>query len=467
MSDNKLALYEEDAMKTESVMILGKDRVYSMDCHKTGRNNNVLVVGASGAGKTRGIVCPNIMEARGSYIVSDPKGNLYSKYKGYLKKRGYIVKKLDFTDPLNSIHYNFLDYIREPKDIIKASHMLASEEACTKDPFWDQSADMLLSSLIAYCIEALPKEQRNFKTIEELLQKARRGDCGCSSSSSLDELMKFNLRKYPNSWACRQFANVNVAPDRTFDSILISLTAKLRNYNSEEIAQMMSCDEVDIASIGRKKTALFVVVSDTDRSMDNLANLFFTQAMNELCRFADKECKDNRLPVPVRFILDDFATNCRIDEFPRMISSIRSRNISAMLMIQAEAQLQDSYGADGRTIISNCDTYIYMGGGDIETARAVAERCDKPLRRILNMEVGKIIVLRRGEEPVFGENLNLSEYEKEKGFKIIPLEEARIKDSRSLRERLTGTSDCQDDVILRQACRMTEEMEETGVFRFL
>lgn len=425
-------------MKKNSRMILGKDEVYSMDCYTTKRNNNVMVVGASGAGKTRGIVCPNIMEAVGSYIVSDPKGTLYSKYKGYLEKKGYKVKKLDFTDPLNSVHYNFLSYIREPIDIVKAAHMLVSEEKCNQDPFWDQSSDMLLSSVIAYCIETLRPDEMNFNTIQKLLQSARRNEYSSDSRTDLDKLMEYNHRSYPDCWSYKQFANVNCAPDRTFNSILISLTAKLRNYNTEEIAEMMRYDEVEIAKIGQEKTALFVVVSDTDRSMDNLANLFFTQAMNELCRFADKEREDYRLPIPVRFILDDFATNCRIDEFPRMISSIRSRNISTMLMIQAESQLLDSYGPDGRTILGNCDTYIYLGGSDIETARAVAERCDVPLKKILNMQVGKNIILRRGDAPVYGEVIDLDAYERDEGFKYIPTVDTKAVDTRPLKERLTG-----------------------------
>ena len=424
-------------MQNQSNMILGKDRVYSLDTFSTKRNNNVLVVGTSGAGKTRGIVSPNLMEATGSYIVSDPKGSLYGKYKRYLEERGYEVKKLDFTDPLNSVHYNFLSYIKEPKDIIKAAHMLAYEENTTQDPFWDHSAAMLLSSLIAYCIENLEVEEQNFRSIEKLLQTARRG--GYSDDDGiLDRMMAAHEKNYPDSWATRQYKNVAVAPERTFNSILITLTSKIRNFNSQELTEMMSCDDVDIASIGQKKTALFVVVSDNDRSMDNLANLFFTQAMNELCRYADKECKDFKLPVPVRFILDDFATNCRIDEFPRMIASIRSRGISTMLMIQAESQLLDSYGADGRTIIGNCDTYVYMGGTDVETAKAVAERCDVPFKKILNMPVGTNIIFRRGEEPIWGKILDLKDYEEATSFESRTFKEVRRRNDKPLRTMLLG-----------------------------
>ena len=165
-----------------------------------------------------------------------------------------------------------------------------------------------------------------------------------------------------------------------------------------------------------KPTAVFVVVSDTDRSLDGLANLFFTQAMNELCWQADKRCKGNTLPVPVRFILDDFATNCKIAEFPRMIASIRSRGISTMLMIQSEAQLEEGYNKDARTIIGNCDTYVYLGGNDVDTAEAVARRCDVPLKKILNMPVETNWIFRRGQEPVNSKNYNIEHLLKEKNI---------------------------------------------------
>ena len=177
---------------------------------------------------------------------------------------------------------------------------------------------------------------------------------------------------------------------------------------------MLKSDSINIASIGDKKTALFVVVSDTDRSLDGLVNIFFSQTMNELCHHADKECKDNMLSVPTRFILDDFATNVKINEFPRMIASIRSRGISTMLMIQAESQLTEAYWNDGKTIIGNCDTYIYMGGNDVETAKAVADRCDMPVKKILNMPVGTNWIFRRGQAPINAKNIDLETYKKSK-----------------------------------------------------
>ena len=174
---------------------------------------------------------------------------------------------------------------------------------------------------------------------------------------------------------------------------------------------MTEKDELDLGSIGLEKTAVFVIISDKDRSMDGFANIFYSQAMDELCRVADDECEDGRLPIPVRFILDDFATNCKISDFPRMISSIRSRGISTMLILQSEAQLQNCYGPDGRTVIANCDTYIYLGGNDLETAEAISRRCDVPLGKILYMPVGTNWIFRRGQKPVNGKNFVLEPFE--------------------------------------------------------
>ena len=155
-------------------------------------------------------------------------------------------------------------------------------------------------------------------------------------------------------------------------SILISVNARIGCFDTPELGKLLSKDTIDISSIGKRKTALFVVVSDTDRSLDGLVNLFFTQAMNELCRYADEKCENCCLPVPVRFIMDDFATNCTIEDFPRMIASFRSRGISTMLMIQAESQLKQRFDYDSRTIIGNCDTYVYMGGTDVDTAQQIS-----------------------------------------------------------------------------------------------
>jgi len=263
---------------------------------------------------------------------------------------------------------------------------------------------------MAYLYEAWDEDDQNLHRILELISLCQIDGDLSERTSTLDRIMEDYGQKNPDSYALSMYTKFRIAANRTLRSILISVNARLGLFDTPELNKMTAKDDIDIASIGQQKTALFVVVSDTDRSLDGLVNIFFTQAMSELCRYADKECEDSRLPVSVRFILDDFATNCKIEDFPRMIASIRSRGISTMLMIQAESQLTECYGYDGRTIIGNCDSYVYMGGNDIETAKAVAERCDMPLKKILNMPVGSNWIFRRGQAPINGENFDLDEY---------------------------------------------------------
>ena len=393
-------------------MVLGEDLYYSLDCHETGLNNNVLIVGASGSGKTRGYVVPNLLEASGSYIVSDPKGNLYQMYGEYLKNQGYEVCKVDFTEPEKSAHYNFFNYIRKTQDINKMAHMLVAtdKKAYKLDPFWDSSSELLLEAFIAYVLEKNDKRKQNLSSVLELTDKMMMDDFSDYSTPLMDQIIKNHGRKHPGSYAVKQYNRFRVASNNTLRSIVITLNSKIAHFDTPELQKMMEYDDIDIGSTGKRKRAVFVVVSDNDRSMDALANLFFTQAMNELCYIADKQCQNQTLPVPTRFIMDDFATNCKIEDFPRMISSIRSRGISAMIMIQSEGQLAEGYGNDKQTIIGNCDSYVYLGGNDIDTAEMVSRRCDIPLKKILNMPVGTNWVFRRGQNPINGRTLSLDDY---------------------------------------------------------
>ncbi len=400
----------------ENMLIIAQGQYYSLDCLKTQLNNNILVVGTSGAGKTRSIVEPNLLQATGSYVVSDPKGNLYGKYKGYLEQRGYRVLKLDFTDPEASEHYNFFRYIHNTQDIVKIAHMLIyqDKERGHYDPFWDQAAQLLVQACMAYLVETTTKEDQNLEILMKLVSSCHIDENDPETKTLLDYMFQDLEKDHPGSYAVKTYDKFRIAAGRTLKSILISVNARIGLFDTPEINNILKTDTIDIPTIGDERTALFVVVSDTDRSLDGLVNIFFTQTINELCRHADKECNGNALPVPTRFILDDFATNVRINDFPRMIASIRSRGISTMLMIQAESQLQEAYGNDGKTIIGNCDTYIYMGGNDVETAKAVADRCDVPVKRILNMPVGTNWIFRRGQDPVNARNFDLDAYRKTK-----------------------------------------------------
>ena len=410
-------------MIKEHDVILAQNQYYSTDCKETLINNNVLVVGTAGCGKTRSIVSPNILQASGSYVISDPKGLLHKKYGRYLSRKGYEIKVVDFIHPETSDPYNFFHYIHSTKDIVKISNMLIN--CCGEgrnhvaDPFWEEAGEVLLSALIAYLWEGRPKKEQNLRYIIKLLAACEVNEGYANEKNTLDRLFDEVRKRNPNSFAVSQYDKFRSGAGRTLRSILIVLGTKLGRYDFKEMQKMTASDKINMPSIGCRKTAVFVIISDKDRSMDGFANLFISQTMDELCRYADDRCKNGELPIPVRFILDDFATNCVIADFPRMIASIRSRRISTMLMVQTESQLEEYYGKDGRTIIGNSDTYIYMGGNDLETARNVAARCDLPLKKILYMPVGTNWIFRRGQLPVNGVNFDLEAFEQEKNPKTV------------------------------------------------
>lgn len=390
-------------------MICAYDEYYSMNTFETKVNNNMIIVGSSGSGKTRSIVKPNIHQKNASYIISDPKGTLYREMKSDLLQAGYRVEVLDFTDPANSCQFNFFRYIRNEQDIIKIANILTDDGKpySHADPFWNHTSRMLVACMISYILDAFPRDKQNMKTLLEMLTCCSDGND--NGVNSIDMYLKIDDKNI-STFTRNQYKMLKTCGDKTWKSIVISALAPFGMYSSAQLLQMLSGDGIDIASIGDEKTALFVIVSDTDRSMDKLANIFYSQAMISLCDHADKECVYGRLPVHVRFILDDFATNVRIENFPSVISTIRAREISAMLVIQAESQLEATYGPDAGTIIGNCDTYVYTGGNDIETSRSVAQRCNVPMNKILNMPVGKCWIFRRGQEPKLREIIDPEMY---------------------------------------------------------
>lgn len=412
-------------------IIAGAGTYFSKDSHKTQLNNNVLCVGTSGAGKTRSIVGPNLLMAEGSYIISDPKGNLYEQYGPYLRSKGYEVTSVDFIHPELSCGYNPLAYIRTTSDIRKVSHTLTYElsdhtggKGGHYDPFWDKTSEMLISAMIGYLRETDEYRpiEKNLITLSELIREGNRNEnfTTARGKSELDKRMERHRQKYTRSgkctsWAVSRYDEYNTSPDKTHATINICALANFSNFDSEEVREMFKKPSIDFARVGQVPSAVFVQVSDTDRSMDALVNLFYTQMMNELCSYADS-CPGSRLPVPVQFILDDFSTNARIDNFQNIIANIRSREISAMLFVQSEAQLSAGYGDDAQTIVDNCNTYIYMGGTSPEQAEKVGKRANRQANSILNMPVSTSWVFRRGSEPVFTNNFDLENFAKEKGF---------------------------------------------------
>lgn len=403
----------------------GEDKVYSTEWKKTHLNNNVLVMGSSGSGKTRGIVSPNLIQAEGSYVVSDPKGNLYKKYGEYLEKRGYVVLKMDFIHPEESLRYNCIQKIKNTQDVVKLAHMFTYAKSIENsghsfDPFWDLATQDLLCSIIGYMYEndEINEKDKNLTMLQGLIAENARTER--KKPIFFDRIKEHNermlLKTGDESWAWHKYQSFCNCPEKTHNTIVITSSTKFSSFDSKELRMMTSGNDIDFASLGQKKTALFVEVSDTDRSMDMLVNVFYTQLMNELCTYADDFCDNSELPIHVRFILDDFATNCHIDGFENMISNIRSRNISTMLMIQSEAQLYAGYHENACTIIDNCNTIIYMGGGNVATARSIAERANKTVNTILNMPIGKSWVFRRGDDPVLCDIIDLEEFVDTRGM---------------------------------------------------
>ena len=408
--------------------VLPNGTLQSRNCYETRRNNNYLIFGTSGSGKTRNIVKPNICSMVGSYVISDPKGNLYRNYATMFLKNGYKVTHMDFIHPECSQNYNPLHDLHTSDDIMKLSKMIVYSDYTGKenDPFWNHAALMLLSALISFLIEVRDLKIKYhdmelacwncyLMEIPILLTCMNPDAISKNKICQMDkyfQILQRLWRQYTGkeSSAYRQWKKFTQNPEKTLATVIMTLNAKLAELDTEGIRKMTSSNDICMDEIGMKKSAIFVEISDTDRSKDLLANIFYWQAMNRLCTIADAQ-SDSQLPVPVQFILDDFGTNCRIEGFENMIANIRSRGISAMLMLQSASQLEASYQVSAHTIMENCDTTIYMGGNDYITAELIAKRCNVPVHRILNMPVGTNWIIRRGIQPQFHRTVDFAEYE--------------------------------------------------------
>ena len=369
-----------------------------------GCNDNFAIIGASGTGKTRCYVEPNIISEVGSMVISDPKGYLYTKYGKKLKDDGYEVIHLDFIHSAKSMRYNPFDYIHSYEDVLKIATMiiyLESNVMFTTDPFWEKASVLLLCALIGYLYEGGTFAYKNFYGVTKLLSCFDVNSIEDGKTCSIDRIFEKHNRAYEakhngeQSWAYEQYKKFIGLGSKTLSCVIMTIQADFGRLDVPEIRKMTEKDETNISSIGQKKTAVFVEVSDTDRSKDLLINIFYSQAMSVLCDYADS-LESHRLPVPVRFILDDFGTTSKIEGFDNMISNIRSRGISAMLMIQSIAQLKKYYDISYQTILNNCDTTIYLGGSNYETAQYVAELVNKTANSVLAMPMKKCWIVRRG-----------------------------------------------------------------------
>ena len=391
-----------------SKRILAKNVFASNDTWATGLNNNDLVVGPSGGGKTRGYVVPNILHAQDSLIVADTKGNLRRLYGKYLEEKGYTVMHLDFTDAANTPWgYNPLAYVREchdreanldgdyysEQDVKKLAQAICPC-ADFKEPFWDLAAQMYLEAILLFILNQLPEEQHDLYEAYTFLTKM--GD------DRLEDMVAEECITHPDSAFARKIGMIrqNMKAEKMDASIKGILARHLDVVSYSGVKRMFRMKrQVDMSAFLRGKTALFLSVSDTDRSQDALINLFYTQALQYLLTAADKR-PDSRLPIPVRFILDDFSTNTVIPEFDKIISVIRSREIYVSLIVQSLSQLEGLYDhAKAQTIVNNCDHCLYLGGTDTQTARYFAEKFNCQVSTVLNLPLDSLFLFTRGSQP--------------------------------------------------------------------
>lgn len=358
---------------------------------------------------------PNILQCNESFIVADTKGNLVRKLGSVLAKNGYQVINIDFTDMRNSYGYNPLDYIRYDRkrkkyleeDIMRIAACLIPMES-RNDPFWDLSARMYVEAMIGYVLECLPKKEHTLKYVCELVSQM--------SGEYFNKLFRELEELNPDSFAIKRYQAFQGSEkaEKTFESIHAVIAGKLNALNFDgPVAMYGKKNRVNFAELGKEKTAVFLTISDTDRSMDKLCNLFYTQALQMLCASADHDYADNRLPVPVRIILDDFATNVCIPDFDKIISVIRSREISVSIILQSITQLEGLYDhAKAMTIVNNCDNCLYLGGQDLETAQFIANKADKIPISILNMPLNEAYLFTRGREARLVQKFDVTTHEK-------------------------------------------------------
>ena len=324
-------------------------------------NVNVLVVGGSGTGKSASYSIPNAYQKLGSYVFTDPKGELYDKTAGYLKQNGYKIKVLNLVHPQYSDGYNPLMHISSELDVDVIANTIVKGQKTGdggSDPFWDDSAETLLKSLIYYLLATRPEEEQNLASCAELVRAANAN----GGSNLLSELMS----KLPYDHPARMnYKSIEIAPEKTYSSILSTLQSKLGKFDSKEIAEVTSTDTIDFDQIGSEKTAVYVISSDTHTAYDFLLTIFFSQMIQQLYDFADNN--GGKLPVPTYFILDEFANIGRVPDFDKKISTSRSRNISFSVILQNLDQLEAIYDKSHETIIGNCDTHVFLGSNSQKT----------------------------------------------------------------------------------------------------
>lgn len=440
-----------------------------VDGYKHKHNTNVLVVGGSGTGKTRTYAVPNVLEAGCSMVITDPKGEILRKTGGFLKRAGYEVRVFDLLNPDASFCYNPFRYVRDDKEVLQLITNLIQNttppHAQSSDPFWEKSETALLQALMLYLLHEAPPEEQNFGMVMELLGSAQVKEKDENFESPLDILFERLAMRDPESIAVKQYGIYKQAAGKTAKSILISAAARTSIFDIQEVRDLTAYDELELDTLGDRKTALFLIMSDTEDSMNFLIAMAYSQLFNLLCEKAD-DVYGGRLPVHVRCLIDEAANIGQIPRLEKLVATIRSREVSACLVLQAQSQLKAIYKDNADTIIGNMDATVFLGGKEPTTLKELAASLGKETIDTYNtgesrgretshslnyqklgkelmsqdelavMDGGKCILQLRGVRPFLSEKFDitkhpnykyLSDYDKKNAFDIERFLSARLK----------------------------------------
>ena len=387
----------------DNIILTKTERLMMSNCPpdpKNARNKNVLVVGGSGSGKTRFWLKPNLLQCHSSYVVTDPKGTIVLECGQAMLKNGYKVKILNTINFKKSMHYNPFSYVHSEKDILKLVTTLMTNtkgEGSGGDPFWEKSERLLLTALIAYLHYEAPVEEQNFATLLEMLNTMQVLEDDEEYQNPVDLLFEDLGKKKPNSFAVRQYKLYKLAAGKTAKSILISCGARLAPFDIQELRDLTMYDELQLDTLGDKKTVLFLIMSDTDSTFNFLISMVYTQLFNLLCDKAD-DVYGGKLPIHVRCLIDECANIGQIPNLEKLVATIRSREISACLVLQAKSQLKAIYKDNADTIIGNMDSQIFLGGSEPGTLKDLSEMLGKETIDAFNTSDT------RGNSPSYGTN---------------------------------------------------------------
>ena len=416
---------------------------------KYARNKNVLVIGGSGSGKTRFYVKPNLMQMHSSYCVTDPKGTIVLECGKMLEDNGYEIKILNTINFKKSMKYNPFAYIRSEKDILKLVQTIIAntkgEGEKAGEDFWVKAEKLYYTALIGYIFYEAPKEEKNFATLLDMIDASEVREDDETYMNPIDRLFEALEKKDPTHFAVKQYKKYKLAAGKTAKSILISCGARLAPFDIQELRDLMQEDELELDTLGDRKTALFVIISDTDDTFNFVVSIMYSQLFNLLCDKADDEYGD-RLPIHVRFLLDEFANIGLIPKFEKLIATIRSREISASIILQAQSQLKAIYKDHADTIVGNCDSTLFLGGKEKTTLKEFSETLGKETIDLYNtsetrsnqksfglnyqktgkelmsqdeitvMDGGKCIFQLRGVRPFLSDKFDITEH---KNYKLL------------------------------------------------